>query len=128
MVWIDRGLADRAQAATLEALDIVEAIGSRHAGHTVLEVMTGLAAHRASWEDAALFCGAAARLAKESGLEPSPPDVAFLGFMIQRAHAAIGVPAFAAAEHAGGALDYEQAIARAREWLTSGNEVRVSDS
>ena len=39
--------------------------------------------------------------------------------MIQRAHEAIGAPAFSVAEQAGRGLDYEQAIARARAWLVS---------
>ena len=73
MLWIEHGEADRAQPATLEALDIVEAIGSKHTGHTVLEVVSGLAALRTSWEAAATFFGAAAREAKESGLEPIHP-------------------------------------------------------
>jgi non-specific serine/threonine protein kinase len=123
MVWIENGEDDRAQPATLEALDIVEAIGSKHAGLTALEVVTGLAAHRASWDAAAFFFGAAARVAEESGLKPSPPDAAFLESMLERAHAAIGAPAFAVAEQAGRALDYEQAITRARAWLVSGTQV-----
>ncbi|MGZ5126599.1 MAG: ATP-binding protein, partial [Burkholderiales bacterium] len=123
MLWIEHGEANRAQPATLEALDIVEAIGSKHTGHTVLEVVSGLAALRTSWEAAATFFGAAAREAEESGLEPSPPDTAFLESMIQRAHGAIGAPAFSVAEQAGRGLDYEQAITLARAWLVSGTQV-----
>jgi len=119
MVWIESDDTHRAQSGALEALDIVEAIGSKHTGHTVLEVLTGLAASRASWEAAAMFFGAAARLAEESGLEPSPPDMAFLDSMVPRVYAAIGAPTFAVAEQAGRALGYEEAIALSRSWLVS---------
>jgi tetratricopeptide (TPR) repeat protein len=123
MAWIDRGEAEPARLAMLEALDIVESLGSIHVGHTVLEVLTGLAAYRGAWRETALFCGAAARVAEDSGLDPSPPDAAFVTSAIERAWAAIGEPAFAAGEQAGRELDYQEAITRARDWVASIRQV-----
>jgi non-specific serine/threonine protein kinase len=123
MAWIERGEVDRARLAMVEALEIVESLGSIHVGHTVLEVLTGLAAYRGAWRETALFCGAAARVAEDSGLEPSPPDAAFVASAIERAWAAISEPAFAAGEQSGRGLDYEEAITRAREWVASISEV-----
>jgi hypothetical protein len=83
----------------------------------VLEVSTGLAAFRGQADQAARLFGAAEAQAGRTGLHRDPADEAFLAPLVQRARKALGCAAFDAAAAAGGALDYELAIAAAREWL-----------
>ena len=79
----------------------------------------GLAASRAEWEHAVRFFGAAEAQTGESGLHRDPADDAFLTPLVAQAREALGTDAFGAAEAAGRALSYEQAMAQARDWLTN---------
>jgi len=56
---------------------------------------------------------------EQTGYHRDPADEAFLTPLIARAHERLGATAFAAAETAGRALSYEDALAEARAWLES---------
>ncbi|HKW80358.1 MAG TPA: tetratricopeptide repeat protein [Casimicrobiaceae bacterium] len=114
MVSIGRGSAARAREALLEALSIAEEIGSKPTGQSALDVCSGLCAVCEDWRNAARLFGAAEAQTGETGLRRDPADEAFLTPLIAEARAALGEAAFAAAEHAGRALTYEQAIEAAR--------------
>ena len=86
-------------------------------GQNVLEVSTGLAALREEWELAAQFYGAAEEQAEQTGLLRDPADEAFLAPRIARVREALAESTFAAAEAAGRALAYEDAMLEARRWL-----------
>ncbi len=117
MVSIDRALGDRATGLLLEALAIAEETGSRRMGQSGLEVAAGLGAARKEWEMAAGLYGAAEAQMVQSGLRRDPSDEAFLAPWMRRTSDALGPTAFAAAETAGRAWGYDEAMARARAWL-----------
>jgi hypothetical protein len=104
----------------LEASAIVDEIGSRPLGQSVLEVGAGLSAFDREWARAARLFGAVEAQAEETGLHRDPADEAFLAPLIDRARQALGSAAFTAAEAAGRALGYENATAEARAWLEGG--------
>ena len=117
MVSIGRGIRDRAKPMLQEVLVIAEEINSKRMGQNVLEVSTGLAALREEWELAAQFYGAAEEQAEQTGLLRDPADEAFLAPRIARVREALAESTFAAAEAAGRALAYEDAMGGARRWL-----------
>ena len=114
MVSIGRGSHDRAREALDEALAIAEAIGSKRAGQSGLEVSAGLLASSEEWERAVVLFGAAEAQMAQTGLRGDPADEAFLVPLIAKAREALGEPAFAAAKATGRALPYEAALAQAR--------------
>ena len=120
MVSIGRGAGDCARGMLLEVLAIVDEIGSKPAGQSMLEVCAGLAALRDEWDQAARFFGAAGAQMDRSGLQRDPADEAFLAPLIAKARGIAGSAAFAATEAAGRALSYEEAISEARDWLKRG--------
>ncbi len=117
MVAIGLGSADRVRTHLLEVLAIVDEIGSKPAGLSALEVCAGFAAMHREWEQAARFFGAAEAQMRQTGLHRDPADEAFLVPLIALARRALGATPFAAAEAAGAALAYKQALAEARAWL-----------
>ena len=117
MVAIDREQGGRALTMLREALAIVDEIGSKRTGQSVLEVSTGLAVLRDDWEWATRFYGAAEGQASETRLHRDPADEAFLAPRIARTRAALTPAEYAAAEIAGRALDYEDAMDELRAWL-----------
>jgi hypothetical protein len=117
MASLGRGSSDHARAILLEALAIAEEIGSRPAGQSVMEVCAGLAALRKEWGRAARFYGAAEAQIAYTGIQRDPTDEAFLRPLVAKSREALGVAVFAAAEDAGRALSYDDAIAGARDWL-----------
>jgi predicted ATPase/class 3 adenylate cyclase len=119
MVAIGRVSIERAQLMLLEVLAIAEGIGSKPAGQGLLEVSVGLAALREDWPMAARFYGAAEAHAAASGIHRDATDAAFIDAAVAKARSSLGKAAFAAAEEAGRALSYDEALAQARTWLTS---------
>jgi tetratricopeptide (TPR) repeat protein len=118
-VSVGRGSGDRARRLLLEALPIVEAIGSKWMGQDLLEAATALAAFLEEWERAARFYGALQVQMERMGRRRVPADEAFLMPLIARTREALGAEAFAAAVDAGRALGYESALGEVRSWLTS---------
>ena len=117
MVAICRGAGDRARAMLLEPLAIVEELGSKTSGQSVLEVCAGLGALLGQWESTARFYGAAEAQSRQTGLHRDPTDEAFLAPLIAKARKALGDAPYDAAEEAGRALSYEEAMGKARAWL-----------
>jgi predicted ATPase/class 3 adenylate cyclase len=119
MVSIGRGSSERAGRMLLEALDIVDETGSQSAGQSVLEVSAGLAARQSEWGRAARLYGAAEAQAERTGLRRDPADEAFLAPLIGTARGALDESLYNAAEAAGCALAYEEALLEARAWLST---------
>jgi len=117
MVAIGRQDNERARQMLLAVHAILEEIGSRYVGQSLLEVSAGLAVSRREWQRAARFYGAAEAQALLTGLHRDPADEAFLAPLVAKAHAALDTPAFAAAEGAGREVPYETIVAEARAWL-----------
>lgn len=117
MVSIESGARESALKTLTEALAIVEKIGSKRAGQSGLEVSAGLHALGEEWDRAAILFGAAQAQMAQTGLHRDPTDEAFLAPLIEKARAALGASAFAAAEATGRELAYEEAIAQAQAWL-----------
>jgi predicted ATPase/class 3 adenylate cyclase len=117
MVAIGNGSRHHARRMLLEVLAIAEEIGSKPAGQSALEVSACLAALREEWQRAALFFGTAEAQSERTGLHRDPADEAFLAPLIAKVRAALGSAPFGAAEAAGRALSYEDAMVEARAWL-----------
>ena len=124
MAAAGRGARDRARQMLVEVLAVVEEIGSKPAAQGLLEVSAGVAALRAEWETAARFYGAAEAQAEQTGIRRDAADSAFLDAAVETARASLGSTAFAAAEQAGRALAYDEAIAQVRAWLAPGRASR----
>jgi predicted ATPase/class 3 adenylate cyclase len=117
MVAMGRQNDERARQMLLAVHGILEEIGSRYVGQSLLEVSAGLAVSRREWQRAARFYGAAEALALQTGLHRDPADEAFLAPLVAKAQAALVTPAFAAAESAGREVPNDTIIAEARAWL-----------
>ena len=117
MLSIGRGSRDRAVETLAEALAIAEAIGSKRAGQSGLEVAGGLHASNQAWERAAILFGAAEAHRMQTGLRGDAADEAFLAPLRARTREALGEQAFASAMATGRPLSYEVATARARASL-----------
>lgn len=117
MTSIDRGLGQDARALLVEALAIAEETGSKQVGQSALEVCAGLAALRGEWEGAARLYGAAEAESARTGIRRDAVDESFVAPRMAEARAALGDAAFGAAEAAGRALAYEEALRAARARL-----------
>jgi hypothetical protein len=99
---------------------ILEEIGSKYVGQSVLEVATGLAVLRKDWPRAARFYGAAEALADQTVLQRDPGDEAFLAPLVARARQELGVAAFEKAEGGGRLAAYAEIVAEGRVWFERG--------
>ena len=117
MVAINRQDEKRAGQMLLGVTEILEEIGSKYVGQSVLEVSAGLATLRKEWQRAARYYGAAEALASETGLRRDPADEAFLTPLVAKARATFGAAPFAAADSGGRATSYDTIMAEARAWL-----------
>jgi predicted ATPase/DNA-binding winged helix-turn-helix (wHTH) protein len=119
LAWtsISLGREDQARGMVREGLAIVDEIGSRRLGVAYLDCLTGLAAAVGDWERAARLHGTAEALREQMGYHREPTDEASLSQIVRSAREALGSDAFAAAESAGRAVSYDEAIGKARAWL-----------
>src|SRR5204863_5956510 len=101
----------------VEVAEIAAATGSHRVGLCLLEVGAGLGALTSDWDGAARLYGAAEAQNATTGLHRDPADDAFLAPLMEKVRNALGPLPFAAAERAGRALGYAEALAEAREWL-----------
>jgi tetratricopeptide (TPR) repeat protein len=116
-VLIERGSDERARGMLLEAVEIVEEIGSKFAGRQALDGSAALAAFLGDWEHAVRLHGAAAAQREAMGYHREGMEETSLAPLIARAHEAFGATECAAAEAAGRMLSYEAALAEARAFL-----------
>jgi predicted ATPase len=116
LAWTLIGLGQEkdARAIVLESLAVAEELGSKRMV-THLDFATGLAAAVGNWKAAAQLHGASGALAEELSYRREPADETSLAPFLARTRKALGAPAFAAAEAAGRALSFDEAIASARE-------------
>ena len=121
MIAVARDTGASARGMVLEALTIAKEIGSKRIGQLVLDLCAALGAFHDDWERAARFYGAAEAQRERMQLHREPVDEVSLAPMIARTHRALAPAAFAAAEVAGRALSYEEALAEARAWLEKGS-------
>jgi tetratricopeptide (TPR) repeat protein len=117
VISIQRGLADRAREKLFEALVIADNVGLKRTGLIVLFNSIALAALLREWERAARFYGWTEAQREQMGLHPEPSDESFLAPYLTRIREALGVSAFQAAEAAGRALSYDEAMSEAHSWL-----------
>jgi predicted ATPase/DNA-binding winged helix-turn-helix (wHTH) protein len=122
MIAISRHGAEAAGQMLLETIAMNEEIGSKAVAQSVLEASCGLAVLRQEWPQAAHFYGAAESLSAQTGIHRDPADNAFLEPRVASARQAMGAAAFAAAESEGRALAYDDAMARARDWIAAVTE------
>jgi hypothetical protein len=119
MVTTVRADVAHARLLLVEALGIVEEIGSRRSGQSLLEAVAGVATAAEEWTAAARSYGASEKEAAQYGLQRDRADEAFLSEQMAKVRVAITADEFGKAEAAGRALSYEQALAEARVWLES---------
>ncbi len=117
MVTIARGDAGGGRALLAETLLILDDLGSRPIGQSLIEVSAGLAALEEEWAQSARYFGISEAHAQQTGLHRDPADEAFLAPRIQAVREALGNDGFAAAEVLGRARSYEQGIEEIRGWL-----------
>jgi len=108
---------ERARAMLLAVLAILDEIGSKFVGQSILEVSVGLAVLQREWQRAARFYGAAEGLSSATGVQRDPADAAFLSPLVARVETALGAAAFTAAERGGRASAYETVMSEVRSWL-----------
>jgi predicted ATPase/DNA-binding winged helix-turn-helix (wHTH) protein len=113
-VLVARGRPDPARGLAAECLALV-----RHdkVGVDLLEASVGLASCLGDHAAAARFWGAADQKLKEWGYRHQPVDIEHSAPLIARSRQAVGEAAFAAAETAGRALDFEAAMLELQRWL-----------
>jgi predicted ATPase/class 3 adenylate cyclase len=119
MVAVAEGAGDQARRMLIEVLDTAVQISSRALGQSVADVSAGLAAMREDWERAARLFGVTEAQTALSGLHRDAADDAFLIPLMAKVRDALGADRFSAAEAAGRALGYEEAIGETRNWLES---------
>lgn len=116
MVAVLRGRAFEARSLLGEVLTIVDRIGSKATGQSVLEVCAGLAVAEGDLRLGVEFFGAAEAQAERSELRRDPADQAFLAAAVARAREHLG-PTAVENESVGRSQSYEIAMQRARHWL-----------
>ena len=112
-----QGQLERARVATLECMQLARAAGLQSTCACSLDPVAGLAESLGDHARAARYYGAANAFRRESDTLREPVDEAFIAPLIARTRTALGAAAFAAAEAAGSATSYEEAIADAQHWL-----------
>jgi non-specific serine/threonine protein kinase len=122
LAWTLLGLGqdERARAMVLEGLTVAEELGSKRIAVIHLDCTTGLGAAGGDWEGAARLHGATDALSEQLSYRREPADEISLAPFLARTRQALGAAAFAAAETAGRALSYDEAIASALGCLLSG--------
>jgi predicted ATPase/class 3 adenylate cyclase len=117
MVWVGCGAGPRAHGALAEAVSLALALGSKPVGQGALDVAAGLAASQDEHACAARWFGAAQAQMALTGLQRDPTDQAFVMPLVERSRLALGEAPFAAAERAGCALGYDEAVGEVGAWL-----------
>jgi len=118
-VELGRGGSGQTPQMLLEVLHIADETGSKRLVQVVLEVAAGLAAFLRDWERAARLNAASDAHMLSIGVHRDAADEAFLAPLLAQTREELGADAFAAAESAGRALGYDEALADARAWLVA---------
>lgn len=114
---VARGTGERAVPSLSEALALCIASGHQTNGQYALDVCTGLAALRGEWTVAARLFGSAETQRVRIGVHRDAMDEAYLLPLLARTREALGGEAYEAAEKAGRALGYDEALEKARAWI-----------
>jgi predicted ATPase len=117
MIAVCREAAATAASLLLEVLANNDEVHSKAAGQSVLEASAGLAALRRESQRGARLYGAAEAQSALTGLHRDPADESFLAPRVAAMRKAMAPEDFAAAEAAGRALGYDEALAETRAWL-----------
>ena len=120
MVSIARKDPARARDMLVETTEIVLETGSRKLGQSTLDITAGLAAHLRDWGRSARLFGAADAIALKMGSPREAADDVFLQPLRAAGRAGLAPESLAAAEAAGRALDFRDALSEARDWLAQG--------
>jgi tetratricopeptide (TPR) repeat protein len=116
MVYIARGAHNSAREGLQEIVAIADETRSMPVAQSVLGVAAGLATMLGEPALGLRLFGAAETNTSRTGITRDAADDAFLQPIVAQARAALG-PAAAAAESAGRALGYEEALGEVRAWL-----------
>ena len=120
-VLVAQGQLELGRGMAIECLPLVR---DQKVGVDLLEATVGLASRLGEHESAARFWGAADQALQEWGYRHQPVDVDHTAPLIADSRRALGDAAFAAAETAGRALDFEAAMLELRDWLERGRDLR----
>ena len=116
-VTIDLATTRGVPEMLVEALAICIEVGSKPLGANGLMVCAGLAASFGEWRRAVEWHAAARHANQETGWAPEAADEAFVTRVMKRAREALSASELSAADTAGKAVSYEQAMTDARCWL-----------
>ncbi|MDZ7653118.1 MAG: tetratricopeptide repeat protein [Burkholderiaceae bacterium] len=116
MVAIEANDPGSANRLLIDVLQIVDSIGSRSSGQSLLDVCAGLASLRKDWAHSARFFGAAEALAERTAMQRDPADQKFVTPLVSAAHDSLGAQ-FPALETEGRALAYDDVITQVRRYL-----------
>jgi tetratricopeptide (TPR) repeat protein len=116
-VQVARGRIDEARRFAVECLALVR---DDKVGVDLLEATVGLASCQGDHAAAARFWGAADQKLKDWGYRHQPVDIEHSAPWLARSRCALGEDAFAAAESAGRALQFEAVMDELRRWLNRG--------
>jgi predicted ATPase/DNA-binding winged helix-turn-helix (wHTH) protein len=113
-VLVARGELDQAREFAIECLPL-----ARHekVGVDLLDATVGLASRRGEHALAARFWGASDRQLQAWGYRHEPGELAHLMPLLETSRRALGDAAFEAAEAAGRALDFDDAMGELEQWL-----------
>jgi predicted ATPase len=113
-VLVARGELDQARQFAIECLPL-----ARHekVGVDLLDATVGLASRRGEHALAARFWGASDRQLQAWGYRHEPGELAHLMPLLETSRRALGDAAFEAAEAAGRALDFDDAMGELEQWL-----------
>ena len=111
---VARGELDEARQFAIECLPLAR---DEKVSVDLLEATIGLAARHGEHAVAARFWGAADRQLLAWGYRHEPGELEHLAPLLEGSRRALGDGAFAAAEAAGRALPFEQALRELEQWL-----------
>lgn len=111
---VARGELDEARQFAVECLPLA---GREKVGVDLLDAVVGLASRRGEHALAARFWGASDRQLLAWGYRHEPGEIEHLAPLLAHSRRELGDPAFAAAEAAGRALSFEQAMLELAQWL-----------
>jgi tetratricopeptide (TPR) repeat protein len=117
IVAIAYGERERPCELLREASAVAVEIGSLQVEQLVVEILAQLMVSRGDWERATRLDATAAARLEQMGLRRSPVDEQSRTKSMGKARTALGAAQFDAAEAAGRAASFGDALAEAREWL-----------
>jgi len=117
MTTLDLGLATRARAYLVQAIELADRLGRDRQRIAPLFCAAGLAVSQRHWTQAARFIGAMQGICEPMSYQVEPADMRFVTTTVDATRVALGNEAFETAAAGGRALSGERALADVRAWL-----------